>query len=367
VANAKSGKGAESSAPAFSPSSDDTHVTLDIVNHLQGIGKAHVTRMTEADSVVTVPKFLPTGLPTIDHMLGGGIPAGRITELFSKGEGLGKSSLAALIMAQMQKRGGTVLLMDTEHGFTEKRLRDFGVDPERVVWVEPQHIENGCQVISSTLKYLALHPDKADKVLVVWDSVTATPSKAEAEAEYGDLTVASAARAWSVNIKKLKGEIAKSECYVVMINQTRTNIGQQYGEKQSSTGGMAIKYYAGCRLVLFRGMGAWLKEGTTKLGFKVTMEMEKSRLNAPYQQALAYLYFDKGFDKWKSLFDLLLALEVVVPNGAWYTMAHVDKSFQQKDFPEKFRDLDDTGREAVTKILQDAYIEDEVIAGFFRP
>lgn len=364
VASAKSGKGAGKPAPVSSPCSD-TQVTLDVIEHLQGIGKAHVTRMTDAGSVVTVPKFLPTGLPTIDHMLGGGIPAGRVTELFSKGEGLGKSSLAARCMAEMQARGGTVLLMDTEHGFTEKRLVEFGVDPTKVVWVEPEHIENGCQLISSTLRYLKKHPEKADKVLIVWDSVTATPSKGEVEADYGDITMASAARAWSVSIKKLKTEIAKSECYVIMINQTRTNIGQQFGEKQSSTGGMAIKYYAGCRLVLYRAMGSWLKEGTTRLGFKITMEMEKSRLNAPYQKALAYFYFDRGFDRWKSLFDLLVKLEVVVPKGAWYTMDGVAKSFQQKDFPDKFRGLDASARESVTKILKAGYIEDKVIEGFF--
>ena len=362
MASAKSSKGAESSAPASSP---QTEVVLDIIGHLQGIGNAHVTRMTEAGSIVTVPKFLPTGLPIIDHMLGGGVPAGRITELFSKGEGQGKSSLAARLMAEMQSRGGTVILMDTEHGFTEDRLRAFGVNPEQVVWIEPDHIENACQIISSTLKYLKQHPEKGDKILIVWDSTTATPSKSEAESDYGDITVASSARAWSVNLKKLKDEIAKSECYVVLINQTRTNIGQQFGESQSSTGGMAIKYYAGCRLVLFRGMNPWIKDGSQRLGFKVTMEMEKSRIASPFQKAEAYLFFDKGFDRWKALFDLLLKLEVITQSGAWYSLDGVQNKFQQKNFPEAFQGVDQSTREKLTETLVNAHIDLDVINSFF--
>jgi recombination protein RecA len=322
--------------------------------------------MTDAGSVVTVPKFLPTGLPNIDDMLGGGIPAGRITELFSKGEGMGKSSLAARLMAEMQSRGGTVVLMDTEHGFTEQRLREFGVNPDKVVWVEPQHIEGGCQIIDSTLKYLKKHPEKGDKVLIVWDSIAASPSKAEYEADYGEIQVASGARAWSVNIKKLKDAIAKSECYVVMINQTRTNIGVMFGEKQTSTGGIAIKYYAGCRLVLYRGKGSWLKTGTVRKGFLVTMEMEKSRLAAPFQKAVVPLIFDTGWDRWKSLFDLLLKIEWITQKGAYYEMEGADKSFQQKGFPAAFKAMDKPDRERLIKKLEERYIDRATIEEFFE-
>jgi recombination protein RecA len=322
--------------------------------------------MTDAESVVTVPKFLPTGLPNIDDMLGGGIPAGRITELFSKGEGQGKSSLAARLMAEMQARGGTVMLMDTEHGFTEERLRTFGVDPDKIVWVEPNHIESACKTISKTLRYLKKNPEKGDKVLIVWDSVTATPAKQEYEADYGEIQVASAARAWSVNLKKLKDEIAKSEAYVIMINQTRTNIGVMFGEKQTSTGGMAIRYYAGCRLVLYRGKGAWLKAGTERKGFLVTMEMEKSRLNAPFQKALVPLVFETGWDRWKSLFDLLLKLGIITQHGAYYELEGVDKKFQQKAFPKSFQSLDKAAREALIEKLEARYIDRDSIEVFFE-
>jgi len=363
VASAKSGKGAGKPAPV---SSQETDFTLDVVGHLQGINDSHVSIMTDDDSVVTVPKFLPTGLPNIDLMMGGGIPAGRITELFSKGEGLGKSSLAARLMAEMQSRGGTVLLMDTEHGFTKKRLEEFGVDPTKVVWVKPPHIEAGCQIIDKLLKHLKENPERGDKVLVIWDSIAASPSKSEYEADYGDIQVASAARAWSVSIKKLKDAVAKSECYVVFINQTRTNIGVMFGEKQQSTGGIGIKYYAGCRLVLYRGKGAWLKSGTERKGFLVTMEMEKSRLAAPFQKAVVPLIFETGWDHWKSLFDLLLKLEWVTQSGAYYKLRGVDKSFQQKGFPKAFKSLDKPAREELITDLETHFIDRATIEVFFE-
>lgn len=353
-------KGAGNPAPASS-------ITLDIVKHLQGTSDAHVERMTDTGSVVTIPKFLPTGLPVIDSMLGGGVPAGRITELFSKGEGQGKSSLAASLMTEMQRQGGTVVLMDTEHGFTEERLRMFGVDPANVIFVEPNHIESACQIISDTLKYLKQQEEVEGKVLIVWDSVTATPSKSEYEADYGQIQVASAARAWSVNIKKLKDEIAKSECYVVMVNQTRTNIGQMFGEKQITTGGMAIKYYAGCRLVLYREQASWLKQGNERIGFKTTMMMEKSRIAAPYHKAVAYLLFDKGFDRQKALFDLLLSLEIITQKGGWYEMVGVAKSFQQSKFAAALEELalDKKAVENVKEQLRKARLTDEAISSFF--
>lgn len=349
--------GAASSAPSSS-------ITLDIVEHLQKNNEAHTERMTEAGSIVTVPKYLSTGLPIIDSMLGGGVPAGRITELFSKGEGQGKSSLAATLMYEMQKRGGTVVLMDTEHGFVEERLRMFGVDPANVIFVEPKHIENACEVISDILKYLKQKPEVQSNVLIIWDSVTATPSKAEYEASYGDLQIASAARAWSASIKKLKAEIARSECYVVMINQTRTNIGQMFGEKHQTTGGMAIKYYADCRLVLYREQASWLKKGEERIGFKVTMMTEKSRVAAPFQKATAYLLFDSGFDRDRALFDLLLTIGVLEQKGAWYEFEGV-KSFQQKDFLDVVKNLDQPVKDKIIAAMKKARVTDETIAMWF--
>lgn len=350
-------QGAAEAAPVSSSS------VTDVISHLSKNSPAHITRMTELDSVITVPKFLSTGLPTIDYMLGGGIPAGRITELFSKGEGVGKSSLAAMLMAEMQRQGGTVLLMDTEHGFTIERLRTFGVNPEDIVYVEPEHIEGACQVIADTIKFLKQSGEKQDKMLIIWDSVTGTPSKSEVEASYGDITVASSARALSTVIKKLKDDIAKSECYVVMITQTRQAINAgPFAEKHQSTGGMAIRYYAGARLVLSKEMGSKLKDGAQQVGLKVTMMTEKSRMAAPYQKAEATLIFSLGYDRWSSFFDLLVILGVIQQNGGYYSMEGVDKSFRKSDFIEVFESLED--RTPVVEALKKARLTDEAIKYF---
>jgi recombination protein RecA len=337
----------------------------DIISHLAKTSDAHITRMTDNDSVITLPKFLSTGLPTIDYMLGGGVPAGRITELFSKGEGMGKSSLAAMLMCEMQRKGGTVLLMDTEHGFTTERLKTFGVDPDAVIYVEPPHIEGACQIIADTIKYLKQQGEKQDKMLIVWDSVTGTPSKAESEADYGDIQVASSARALSTVIKKLKDDIARSECYVVMITQTRQTINAgPFAEKHQAAGGMAIKYYAGARLVLYRDAGAWLKDGPTRIGAKITMMAEKSRMAAPFQKAEATLFFKEGYDRWASLFDILLILDVISQNGGFYGMIGVDKSFRKTDFYDVFQGIED--KLPIAEKLKAARLTDEVI-NYFIP
>ena len=357
----RSKKADEGAAKAASSS-----FVTDIIDHLQSYGSAHVTRMSDEQSVITVPKFLSTGLPNIDHMLGGGIPAGRITELYSKGEGVGKSSLAAQLMAEMQRQGGTVVLMDTEHGFTDDRLKTFGVNPEEVIKVQPDHIEAACETISTILRIVRETDEKENGgVLVVWDSVTGTPSKAEFESDYGDVLVASAARAWSVGLKKLKDELARSEIYCVMICQTRVNIGQMFGDKQQSTGGMGLRYYAGQRIVLSRGANPWLKNGPQRVGFKVTMSTEKSRLAEPYQQAESSLIFSRGYDRWKSLFDLLLKLEKIKQKGAWYELEGVEKSFQAKDFKKVIKSLPKEQKEALTTLLLEAYVNEATVKYFF--
>jgi recombination protein RecA len=298
-------------------------------------------------------------------MLGGGIPAGRITELYSKGEGVGKSSLAAHLMGEMQRLGGAVVLMDTEHGFTEDRLRALGADPEEIIYIQPDHIEGACGLISDILKRVK-EKNSNQPLLIVWDSVTGTVSRAEHESSYEDVQqIASGARAWSANLKKLKDELARSEVYCIMICQTRTNIGQMFGDKQQSTGGMGLKYYAGQRIVMSKGMNPWLKNGPQRIGMKVSMETEKSRLAEPYQKAEASLVFKRGYDRWKSLFDLLVKLEKITQSGAWYTLEGVEKSFQMKDFKAVIESLDVETAKTLRNALLEARVNEDTINYFF--
>ena len=337
----------------------------DIIDHLRDTKVGYVNRMGDEQSVITVPKFLSTGLPNVDHMLGGGIPAGRITELYSKGEGVGKSSLAAHIMGEMQRLGGTVVLMDTEHGFTDDRLTALGADPQEVIYMQPDHIEGACSLISDVLKRVKeKHTDQP--LLIVWDSVTGTVSRAEYNSSYEDVVqIASGARAWSANLKKLKDELARSEVYCIMICQTRTNIGQMYGDKQVSTGGMGLKYYAGQRIVMTKGPNPYLKDGPQKVGMKVSMETEKSRLAEPYQKAEASLVFKYGYDRWKSLFDLLVKLEKVTQSGAWYTLEGVKESFYVKDFKKVIESLDAETAKSLKKTLLSARVNEDTLNYFF--
>jgi recombination protein RecA len=342
-------KGAAEAAPVSSVDG--------IIDHLKKTSPAYVCRMTEAGSVITVPKFLSTGLPSVDYILGGGIPAGRFTELFSKGEGVGKTSLAAMCMAEMQRQGGTVVFIDTEKGLTDERLVTFGVNPENIIWVEPLHIENACQTIEQILDHVNKNKEAQGKVLVVWDSLTATSSKQEVESDYGDITVASSARALSASIKKLKDVMAHSECYIIGITQTRQNIGGgPFAEQHQAAGGLGVKYYAAQRIVMYRGQSSWLKEGTQRVGVKVSMHTEKSRLAAPYRKAEAHLLFETGYDRWKSLFDLLLLLNVVEQSAGYYTIIGREKSFRQAEFQEVLAELEAKDKLTIVERLKAAKI-----------
>lgn len=340
---------ADKKAGAKAPAASSVSGMMD---HLRKTAKAHVTTMSESGSLITNPKFLSTGLPTVDHMLGGGIAAGRITELFSKGEGMGKSSLAASLMAEMLRQGGIVLLMDTEQGFTNDRLRTFGVDPDKVLRVEPDHIEHACKTIQQAVTYMEDHPEHGDKLLIVWDSFTGTPSQQEFEADFGEIQVASSARALSQNIKKLKDIIAKSEVYVLGITQTRQNIGGgPFAEKHEAAGGMGVKYYAAARLVMYKDRANKLKDGAQEVGFKVTMHTEKCRTAAPKKKAVAHLYYEYGYDRWQSLFDLMLELGLITQNGGYYNLEGHDKSFRRDDFVEVIKKLDEDNIDVIIKEL----------------
>jgi len=348
--------------------------TLDIVKHLQKKGAAHTTVLSDDNSPVLRPKFLSTQLYTVDRMLGGGIPAGRLTELYSRTEGVGKSTLSAHLMAEMQRIGGVVVLMDTERGFTVERLKELGVDPDKIVFVEPDYIEQACETISQVMQYQDETDGTGGKILVIWDSVTATSSKAEFEANYGDLQVASAARAWSSSLRKLKDELAHHECYVVLLNQTRENIGAMWGDKRITTGGHGIKFYASCRLKMDVKANAKLKEGTELVGKKITMWTEKNRMAAPYQETTASLFYKHGFDILRSLFDLLVELEVVVRKGAWYSIAGFNKpdgtprSFQTKEFKEVLEEVrkDKKLSGVIIDKLKSVHITDAAISRYFE-
>lgn len=298
-----------------------------------------VFTMSEDGTVVTRPKFLSTQHILLDEILGGGIPAGRITEIFSKNEGEGKSSLAAHLMKEMVDQGGLVVLIDSEHGFTEERLRDFGIPLNSVVYVDAPHIEAAFEAIDQTLQEVK-DSGVASKCLIVWDSIAGSISKARFEGEFGQGAIGDHARAISAGLPKLAHFLTRVETYLVILNQTRNKIDTFGGGKKESTGGKGLKFYASTRIELSRGAGGYLKQGDSVVGFRVVVKTLKNRIVRPFQVVDMYFHFDRGFDLLKGVFDFLVDRGFIQKLGAWCEMKGVEKKFQQKDFTEVLKSLD---------------------------
>lgn len=328
---------------------------------------AHVYRIEdESGSVITRPKFLSTQILSLDRVLGGGIPAGRVVELYSKSEGEGKSSVASHIMAEMTRQGGYVLLIDSERGFTEDRLKTFGVDLNRVIMVEPRYIEEVFDIITETIE-TAINEKAAERLLVVWDSVASTPSKIEFEAEYDEVKIATQARSLSRGLPRLLDTLSKVECFVVFINQTRTNIGQMFGDNLTTVGGKALKFYSSVRLELSKGAGSKINVNNEQVGINVSAQCVKNRIAKPFNKTAFPLHFEKGVDLWKDFFDLLVSLKILDQRGAWYAFASVsgeEIKFQQKAFKETMKGLSVEDQEALADTLEKEKIGREPLKKF---
>lgn len=240
----------------------------------------------------------PFGIDALDHGLIriGGLPIGRITEMFSE-EGVGKSSLAYAAIGAAQKNGLVTALADTEYSLSAERARTFGVDPARVIQLEPTDMEHCLQLIEQTVD--AIRATGAPG-LIVWDSVAATPTRDEVEAgaapERGfDVR----AKVLSRSMRVLAAKLALARVALLCINQTRQKIGVMFGDPTTTPGGMALKFHASLRLQLYGGKA--VEVDGKKIGRFVTVSIRKSRY-APPDKVRLRLDYDAGWNNdWSTL------------------------------------------------------------------
>jgi recombination protein RecA len=308
------------------------------------------TTEDETGEVILRPRFLSTQHVGLDHILGGGIPSGRITELYSRNEGEGKSSVSAHLMAEMTRTGGLVVLFDAERGFTEERLKTFGVNPENLIYIEPDNVES---VFKSVEKVLAVVDTEkcTNKTLIVLDSVAAIPSKTQFEADFGEGALGSHARALSAGFSKITSILGRRDCYFLAINQTRHKINSLWGDSLETSGGKALKFYASTRIELSKAQGSMIKKGDEIIGLQLTAKVVKNKIVKPFQTTTLHLMFNTGIDLYKGLFDLLEKLKMIDRNGAWYSLQ--GHKFQQKDFDKMLTTLTFTEVDAVAKLLRE--------------
>ncbi len=272
-------------------------------------GKGSVMRLGERGGVVDIP-VIPTGCLPVDIATGiGGIPRGRIVEIFGP-ESSGKTTLALHMIAEAQKQGGIAAFVDAEHALDPVYAKKLGVNTDDLLISQPDYGEQALEIVDALVRSGAVD-------LIVIDSVAALVPKAEIEGDMGDAHVGLQARLMSQALRKLTANLNKSQTALIFINQIRMKIGVMFGNPETTTGGNALKFYSTMRLDI-RKMTA-LKEGQDVIGNRTKVKVVKNKIAPPFKQAEFDIYYGEGISRESALIDLAVALDIIDKSGAWYS------------------------------------------------
>jgi recombination protein RecA len=253
---------------------------------------------------------ISTGSLSVDHALGvGGVPRGRVIEIYGP-ESSGKTTLTLHIIAEAQKAGGYAAFIDAEHALDPKYASSLGVDVDNLIVSQPDTGEQALEVASALVATNAVD-------LIVIDSVAALVPRAELEGEMGDSHVGLQARLMSQALRKLTGQVARTNTCLVFINQLREKIGVMFGNPETTTGGKALKFYASVRMEVRRG--ATLKDGDQIVGNRTKVKVVKNKVAAPFKEVEIDLLHGYGFSREGDLLDLGAANNVVEKSGSWFS------------------------------------------------
>ncbi|HWH35519.1 MAG TPA: recombinase RecA [Acidimicrobiales bacterium] len=271
-------------------------------------GKGAIMKM--GDKTTMDIASISTGALALDLALGiGGLPRGRVVEVYGP-ESSGKSTLAMHVVAEAQRNGGICAYIDAEHAMDPVYARAIGVDVDELLISQPDTGEQALEITDTLIRSGALD-------VVVIDSVAALTPRAEIEGEMGDAHVGLQARLMSQALRKLTGNLSKSQTICIFINQLREKIGVMFGSPETTPGGRALKFYSSVRLDIRRIEA--IKDGVEVVGNRTRVKVVKNKVSSPFKMAEFDIMYGRGISREGSLLDVGVDLGIVKKSGAWYT------------------------------------------------
>ena len=308
-------------------------------------GKGTVMRMGDRE-VVDIPA-ISTGSIGLDIALGiGGVPQGRVIEIFGP-ESSGKTTLTLQVIAECQKAGGTAAFIDAEHALDPLYAKKLGVNVDELLLSQPDTGEQALEVADMLVKSHSVD-------LLVIDSVAALTPRAEIEGEMGDHHVGLQARLMSQALRKITGNIQRSNATVIFINQIRMKIGVMFGNPETTSGGNALKFYSSVRLDI-RRIGA-VKEGEEVIGNETRVKVVKNKVSPPFTKAEFQILYGKGINVEGEIIDFGQKLGLIEKAGSWYSY-NDEKIGQGKTNASNFLRENKKIRNALVKQIKAAHIK----------
>lgn len=327
------------------PTEKSRAIELALAQIERAFGKGSIMKLGESQKIAV--ETIPTGALSLDIALGGGIPRGRIVEIFGP-ESSGKTTLALHIIAEAQKRGGMAAFIDAEHALDPDYAQRIGVDVKNLLISQPDAGEQALEIVETLVRSNALD-------VIVVDSVAALTPRAEIEGEMGDQHMGLQARLMSQALRKLTAAISKSRVTVIFINQIRMKIGVMFGNPETTTGGNALKFYSSVRMDI-RSIGKI--EGTSTndqksfTGNRVRVKIVKNKIAPPFKMAEFDIMYKKGISFAGDLLDLATQYEFIRKSGAFYAYGET-KIGQGRENAKDFLEANEKLLRTIEKEMRD--------------